>query len=223
MDVRKYRIELHLSQGKLAIATGIPRNRIAQWETGKGNPKAKDERILRDFFRKNGIKDIPEVLHEDDYSVDGFIKIPYLPLYAYTSYIKHYNKKGKEVDKDLEYLLMPEEENIKSKSNYMIIEIADNSMNNKTEKAICAEDKLFIEEIEIANWKKGRIDYKHNIFVLFTAHYGMLCRQIIKYNTEKSFFTCYAWNKVHTDIDIPINEIHRLYYVKNIFNRKIIL
>jgi len=156
MDVKKYRTELHLSQGKLAIATGIPRNRIAQWETGKANPKSKDEQTLREFFRKNGIKDIPEIPYEKDFDMDNFIKVPYLPFYAYNSYIKHYNKKGKEADKDLDYLVVEEEENIKGKGNHMVIEITDNSMNNKTEKAICAEDKLLIEEIEMAKWQNGK-------------------------------------------------------------------
>lgn len=225
MEVRKYRTQLNLSQGQLAIATGIPRNRIAQWEARKANPKAKDEQTLREFFRKNGIRDIPEVSYAKDFNIDDFIKIPYLPFYAYNSYIKHYSKKGKEADRDLDYVIVEEDddENITSKGSYMVIEVTDNSMNNKTEKAICAEDKLFIEEIEITKWKKGKIDYKRNIFILFTIHHGMLCRQIIKFNLDNGFFTCHAWNRSHPDIEIRINEIERLYYVKNIFNRKFTL
>jgi len=75
----------------------------------------------------------------------------------------------------------------------------------------------------MAKWKKGKIDYKRNIFILFTTHHGMLCRQITKFNIENGFFTCHAWDRLYTDIDIHINEIHRIYYVKNIFNRKFTL
>lgn len=104
---------------------------------------------------------------------------------------------------------------------YMVIEIANNSMNNKTEKAICDGDKLLIHEVERSNWEKGNFDYKHNLFVLFTVHYAVVCREIVNYNIDKETFTLHAWNNDFIDIDIAVSDIYRIFYAKKILERKI--
>lgn len=53
MDVRALRERLNITQTELARKTGIPRDRIAKWEQGKGVPKAEDQRILEKVFGKN--------------------------------------------------------------------------------------------------------------------------------------------------------------------------
>lgn len=53
MNVRQLREGQKLSQQQLASMTGIPKDRIAKWEQGKGMPKASDAKTLEKFFKEN--------------------------------------------------------------------------------------------------------------------------------------------------------------------------
>lgn len=50
MNVKEIREANALSQQQLADLTGIPKDRIAKWEQGKGTPKAQDHLTLEKFF-----------------------------------------------------------------------------------------------------------------------------------------------------------------------------
>lgn len=50
MNVKILREKAGISQQTLADQTGIPKDRIAKWEQGKGSPKASDFMILDKFF-----------------------------------------------------------------------------------------------------------------------------------------------------------------------------
>lgn len=52
MDVRALREMANMTQVELASMTGIPRERIAKWEQGKGVPKAADQKVLESYFGK---------------------------------------------------------------------------------------------------------------------------------------------------------------------------
>lgn len=60
MNVKEIREKLRLSQQELADKTGIPKDRIAKWEQGKGSPKVEDSAILKKFFEE----DVPRELNE---------------------------------------------------------------------------------------------------------------------------------------------------------------
>jgi transcriptional regulator with XRE-family HTH domain len=59
MNIKDKRIKAGLSQQQLADKTGIPKDRIGKWEQGKGNPKAEDSHVLRDFFEKYVKEEVP--------------------------------------------------------------------------------------------------------------------------------------------------------------------
>lgn len=52
MDVKEIREKFGLSQQELADKTGIPKDRIAKWEQGKGSPKAQDSEVLKKLFKE---------------------------------------------------------------------------------------------------------------------------------------------------------------------------
>lgn len=53
MNVRELREKINFSQQELADKTGIPKDRIAKWEQGKGSPKVEDANILHQFFEEH--------------------------------------------------------------------------------------------------------------------------------------------------------------------------
>lgn len=50
MNIKEKREKLGITQQELANRTGIPKDRIAKWETGKSNPKVEDYNTLEEFF-----------------------------------------------------------------------------------------------------------------------------------------------------------------------------
>ena len=62
MNIRELRNTLNISQQELANRTGIPKDRIAKWEQGKGKPKTDDDKILEEFFKEN----VPRNTHVEE-------------------------------------------------------------------------------------------------------------------------------------------------------------
>lgn len=50
LNIKEMRTKLNLTQGELSLKTGIPRDRIAKWEQGKGSPKAEDYVLLQNLM-----------------------------------------------------------------------------------------------------------------------------------------------------------------------------
>lgn len=59
MNIKEIREYKGLTQSELSEQTGIPRDRIAKWEQGKGAPKMDDIRKLEVIFGKNFWEDVP--------------------------------------------------------------------------------------------------------------------------------------------------------------------
>lgn len=55
LNIKELRDNMNLTQDDLAAKTGIPRDRIAKWEQGKGKPKAEDYNILVNFFSREEV------------------------------------------------------------------------------------------------------------------------------------------------------------------------
>lgn len=216
------RIQKGFTQSELAEKVGIKLEEYQIIE--RGDYKHYHQKTIKAIDKVLGT-DLNQIIYEKKYntanvdnSYNNFMKVPYLPIYAQSSYLSHYAHKSKVIDSDLEIMVVPKESD---KDCYMVIEILGNSMNDKTYRAICDEDKLLIKEINMMGFERESLDYKNKIFVLFTANNNIICRQIVAHNIKKSNFTLHAWNKTVADFDINTNEVYRLFYVKSIFNRKV--
>lgn len=60
MNVKELRRKSGLTQDELSVKTGIPRDRIAKWEQGKGSPKSADEKKLELVFGKSWQEQLPQ-------------------------------------------------------------------------------------------------------------------------------------------------------------------
>lgn len=60
MNVKELRRKSGLTQDELSVKTGIPRDRIAKWEQGKGSPKSADEKKLELVFGKSLQEQLPQ-------------------------------------------------------------------------------------------------------------------------------------------------------------------
>lgn len=149
---------------------------------------------------------------------ENFMEVPYVAAHKQASYIKALATKDKQIDNTLDIMLIPKEfeEGI-----YMVVDIEGDSMDDGTKRAICSGDKLLIKEIDKAHWAKIASNYKNNVFVLFTKHTGITCKQITQHHTQKGIFSCQCWNSFFSNVDVPVSEVYRLFYVKYILHRKI--
>lgn len=77
MDVKLLREKINKTQQELADETGIPRDRIAKWEQGKGSPKPEDHAILAKYFSEHIREEIPNYgnLINDDFTQKSLLKL----------------------------------------------------------------------------------------------------------------------------------------------------
>ncbi len=149
---------------------------------------------------------------------DDFMNVPYLPAYMQTRYIREYAMSGREIDSRLDTTLVPKE---LEKSNYWVIEIDDDAMNDDSSKAICRGDKLFVQEIEKMHWETMRPTNATDCFILLTTQ-GIICTHITQYDKTKAGFHCQYRNTLYRHHNFfPKKDVYRLFYVKKIIERKI--
>jgi phage repressor protein C with HTH and peptisase S24 domain len=117
MNIRELRTTAKLTQQELADKTGIPRNRIAKWEEGKGSPKTEDTKTLVKLFSElipnfheladseaiynlpnnltvietqHDIKDFISRRREKKNNDSGPFMVPFVPIAAQAGYRKGY-------------------------------------------------------------------------------------------------------------------------------------
>lgn len=102
LDVKQLREAAGLSQQDLADKTGIPKDRLAKWEQGKGRPKSTDTAILMKFFKEY----VPQETSTDNVAVpkdfitqrrdrknnDNIFLVPLVPVRAQAGYSRGFNQ-----------------------------------------------------------------------------------------------------------------------------------
>ena len=224
-DIIEIRKKLKLSQEGFAEQIGVSKNTVYNWENGSKIPDSR-AKMLRSFIYKenaevknlnvqvdktfirrkvNEIKDVP---------FDYFMEAEYLSIKVQAGYLA-----GLEDNQPipLQKMLVPKEF---EKGFYKVIEIEGDSMNDGTPRSICDGDKLLLKEVEGGNYLKKTLPYRNNLFVIVSKE-GIVCKQIIAQNIEKECIICHSFNSLHTDYEICFEDIHQLFYVKKLVERKI--
>lgn len=229
--LKAFRKSKKLSVPYISKVLGIPKDRIYKWEKGHRPTDLEDYNKVENFLNSDD-KKIGNLILEPDYSytkkgnhldasiLDEYMRVPYLPAHSQVSYISSFKNKAQLADKELDTLLVPKEF---EKGSFMIIEVANNSMDDGSKKSICEGDKILVKELEPSAWRKERLLFKDLLFVLITKKDGILLRQIIKHDLSKNIIACHPWNTLFERQQIAISEIHRLFYIKKIVERKITL
>lgn len=214
--LKKARKEKKLTQSALAQKLGIGLRMYQKIESGK-LPKFKRDHT-ENLDRILGTQ-LYELIHNTNNPIlENLMEVGYLTAYTYPAYIHVYAKEKQKADTTLNKLWIAKEH---EQGLYMVIEVAGDSMDDGTKKAVCDGDKLLIKELDKTYWEHNKLNYTEYIFVLFTKTMGIICTQIIKHHTEKQSFTCQFKNQLYKSVDITTKEIYRLFYVKKIVERKV--
>jgi phage repressor protein C with HTH and peptisase S24 domain len=100
LKVKEIREKLNLTQQELADKTGIPKDRIAKWEQGKGSPKVEDSLILQGLLEE----DVPRepflvqdpgdppyhIKRREAKNSAGVFMVPVVPAKAQAGYARSY-------------------------------------------------------------------------------------------------------------------------------------
>lgn len=146
---------------------------------------------------------------------DNYMEVKYLPVIAQAGYLNGYYDIKEHID-ELDTMLVPKEF---EKGNYLVVEIAGDSMNDGTTRAICDGDRLLIKELDKTFWK-DKLHFRQNLFVIMSNE-GIVCKQIIEHNTETHEIRCHSWNENYPNYTINLNDVYKLFYVKKIVERRI--
>lgn len=145
---------------------------------------------------------------------DEFMEAEYLPIKVQAGYLIGLEEKH---PIELKKMLVPKEF---EKGFYKVIEIEGDSMNDGTPRSICDGDKLLLKEVDGGNYLEKKLPYRNNLFVIVSKE-GIVCKQIIAQDIEKRCIVCHSFNTLHSDYEIPFDDIYQLFYVKKLVERKI--
>lgn len=178
-----------------------------QWiETGEGEiPGIKPNDLGLVYNKlKNEVKQTP---------FEDFTEAEYLPVTAHAGYLASLEDKQ---DLELSTMLLPKEF---EKGNYMVVEVAGDSMDDGTTRAICDGDKLLVKEIDSGYYAK-KLPFRQSLFVIASRE-GIVCKQISNHDVENRTITCHSFNSLHPDYTIKLDDVFGLYFVKKLVDRRI--
>lgn len=222
VEIIKGRKRLGISQEKLGKLIGVNKNTIYNYENGSKIPDSKipilvktlglskdeiDTLLMEDaglLKRRDEVKQVP---------FDDFMEAEYLPTIAQAGYLTSLED-NKHLD--LETILVPKEF---EKGNYTVVEIGGSSMDDGSTRSICDGDKLLVKELE-DNYINKPLPYRQFLFVIVSRE-GVVCKQITSHDLQTGAITCHSFNPSHSDYEINLKDVYRLFFVKKIVERRI--
>ncbi|MGH2666009.1 S24 family peptidase [Flavobacterium sp.] len=139
-----------------------------------------------------------------------FMEAKYLPVAAQAGYLSSLEGVN---GIDLQTILVPKEF---EKGNFTVVEITGTSMDDGTNRSICDGDKLLVKEWE----SNSKLPYLQYLFVIVSRE-GLVCKQIIKEDSQNRILSCRSFNSAYRDYDISMDDVLQLFIVKKIVERRI--
>lgn len=212
---------------EVSIKSGVPQSSISRVLSGETKKlSTKNKTILanyfdikEDYFNNTNEIDAPfntqKIKSEiKEVGFDEFMEAEYLPITAQAGYLAGLEDKH---PIELKKMLVPKEFD---KGYYKVIEIEGDSMNDGTPRSICDGDKLLLKQVDGGNYLQKTLPYRNNLFVIVSRD-GIVCKQIVSQDIEKGCITCHSFNPLHKDYEICFEDVHQLFYVKKLVERKI--
>lgn len=148
---------------------------------------------------------------------EDFEMLPYISVNAQAGYLDAYNDKSEDdYLNEMDVMLIAKQF---EKGKFLVVEVNGDSMDDDSKRAICDGDKLLVKELQKQHWK-NKLHFKNNIFVI-AEHSGVVVKEIIDHDVENGIIICHSWNPSKPDYPISLDEVHNLFYVKKIIDRKI--
>lgn len=140
---------------------------------------------------------------------DNVTKAPLISQYAYAGYLSGYADKEYIEQQPIYYAAQKF-----SGGNYVAFEIRGDSMDDDSKRSICNSNVVLGRELVHDYWKcKLHIP---KVFIIVHKTKGILCKEIIGHDVEKSIITCHSFNPEFTDFDLELKDIIQLFYIKEI-------
>jgi len=230
----------NFTQQRAADLIGITRQTLQNW-IRDGVPLSKGDfvaKILNDFqptgkdlvaekentYNKlyKDVKELDKLRSQRDpnfkqeikqVNFDSFMEVNYLSIQAQAGYL---DSMELNIEPKLDTMLIPREF---EKGNYLIIEVAGNSLDDGTARSIQDGDKLLVKELIKEHWR-NKLHYKTHLFVIVSSD-GIVCKQVIDHDVQNGIITCHSWNNLYKDYIVNLNDVYKLFYVKKIVERRI--
>ena len=100
---------------------------------------------------------------------------------------------------------------------YKVFVIEGDSMDDRSERAICDEDKIIAKQLPLEHWQSIFTGRK---FVIVSKSEGIICKEIKEVDYEAKTITCHSYNKSFKDFTLKLgDDVKELYYVKEIMRK----
>lgn len=165
-------------------------------------------------FKTKFVFKAPSELNQID--VSEYMEIPVITVNAQAGYLNSILENDNEFVNDLDTMLIPKEFD---PGYYLIFEVNGDSMDDGSRRSICDGDRLLCNELQKQYWTQ-RLYYRQYLFVI-VSHDGIVCKQVIDHDVQNGIITCRSFNQHFEDYQVSLADVHKLYYVKKILDRKV--
>ena len=106
-------------------------------------------------------------------------------------------------------------------SDYLIYEVAGDSMDDGSNNAFLEGDFLLCRILPQSDWQYGIKKRRDTYCVIATESEGIILKQVTRHDKAEGVITCHSLNPEYEDYDIPLSDVKAIFYVEELAKRKL--
>ena len=106
-------------------------------------------------------------------------------------------------------------------SDYLIYEVAGDSMDDGSNNAFLEGDFLLCRILPQSDWQYGIKKHRDTFCVIATESEGIILKQVTRHDKAEGVITCHSLNLEYKDYDIPLSDVKAIFYVEELAKRKL--
>lgn len=143
-------------------------------------------------------------------SEDGFMEVPWITTHA-----------GLPEDWGQETMnKLPKYKTEKrTDGNYVCFSVIGDSMDYPGKLAICEGDIVLGRELQQHHWK-NKLHFNKALFIIVTREKGSMVKQVVSHDVDRGIITLHSFNEEYPDLTISLDDVIKIFYVKEVKTRR---
>ena len=106
-------------------------------------------------------------------------------------------------------------------SDYLIYEVAGDSMDDGSNNAFLEGDFLLCRILPQSDWQYGIKKRRDTFCVIATESEGIILKQVTRHDKAEGTITCHSLNPEYKDYDVSLSDVKAIFYVEELAKRKL--
>lgn len=103
--------------------------------------------------------------------------------------------------------------------NYVCFSVIGDSMDYPGKLAICEGDIVLGRELQQHHWR-NKLHFNRALFIIITRERGAMVKQVVSHDVDRGVITLHSFNEEYPDLVISLDEVVKIFYVKEVKTRR---